>query len=419
MSWLRQPALRRLAPVLAGLLVVTLFALPVAEADELKDREREVREKIHRASSHLAYSSSTARRARLRLETARAALADARAKAAEIRQELVAARQRDARMAVQLADAEARVAGAEDAAKAGQLAVEDQREEVVDTAVETLQGGDPRLHAFASFLQSDAPADFVRLAEARDVILANESWEYGELQAAEVLLQVKQQEVESSRDAVGLRRLAAAETLEEVRVLRRRAQRAQAEIRDRVLDRRETRRKAAAAAARDARLLRRLRMEERRIKIRIAAAARRAAQRHASSTRGLSGAGFMRPTAGYISSPFGYRRHPIYKYYGLHDGVDIAAPCGTAVYAPLSGRVLSRYYSDVYGNRLFVGLGFVKGRYLTAVYNHLARSTVQRGSAVRRGQVVGMVGNTGWSTGCHLHFTVLAGGRPVDPESFF
>jgi murein DD-endopeptidase MepM/ murein hydrolase activator NlpD len=174
-------------------------------------------------------------------------------------------------------------------------------------------------------------------------------------------------------------------------------------------------------------MLRQLKLEERKIKARIAAAARRAAaaarrtaNKHpAAGSQSSGGAGFLRPSSGYISSPFGYRRHPIYGYYGLHDGVDIAAPCGTTVRAPLNGRVLSRYYSDVYGNRLFIGLGIVNGRYLTAVYNHLAQSSVARGSSVRRGQSVGMVGDTGWSTGCHLHFTVLAGGRAVDPEPFF
>lgn len=416
---LHPPVLRRASSVLAGLLAATLFTVPVAEAEELKEREEKVRTKIRRANADLAHSSSEARKAGLRLEAARADLAVARGEMAEVREELAVARRRDEREAADLANAQADLAEAKDALETGEGAAEREREETVDAVVETLQGGDPSLQIFSSLLEADGSADLVRLTEARNVIFANESREYDEMRAAEVLLGVRRQEVAAARDEAAVRREAAAAALEEVRILRDRARQAKAQLRDRVLDRRSARRDAAVARARDARLLERLKIEERRIQARIAAAARRAAQRRPSARHQQQAGGFLRPTAGYISSPFGYRRHPIYGYYGLHDGVDIAAPCGTAVYAPLGGRVLSRYYSDVYGNRLFVGLGFVNGRYLTAVYNHLDQSTVQRGSSVNRGQVVGTVGNTGWSTGCHLHFTLLAGGRAVDPESFF
>ena len=415
---LHPPVVRRASSVLAGLLAATLFTVPVAEAEELKEREEKVRTKIRRANADLAHSSAQARKAGLRLEAARADLAVARGEMAEVREELALARRRDEREAADLASAQADLAEAEDALETGEDAAEREREEMVDAVVETVQGGDLSLQIFTSLLEADGSADLIRLTEARNVIFANESREYDEMRAAEVLLEVKRQGVTAARDEAAVRREAAAAALAEVRTLRDRAQRVKAQIRDRVQDQRSARRQAAAARARDARLLERLKIEERRIQTRIAAAARRAAQRR-PSLRHQRPAGFLRPTSGYISSPFGYRRHPIYGYYSLHNGVDIAAPCGTAVIAPLGGRVLSRYYSDIYGNRLFVGLGIVNGRYLTAVYNHLAQSTVQRGSMVNRGQVVGTVGNTGWSTGCHLHFTLLAGGRAVDPESFF
>lgn len=416
---LHPPVLRRASSVLAGLLTATLLTVPVAEAEEPKERAEKVRTKIRRANADLTHSSSRARKAGLRLEAARADLAVARGELVEVREELVVARRRDEREAVDLAKAESDLTEAEYALETGEVAAEREREEMVDVVVETLQGGDPNLQIFTLLLEAESSADLVRLTEARNIIVANESREYDEMRAAEVLLEVKRQEVTVARDEAVVRREAAAAALDEVRTLRGRTQRVKAQMRDRVLEQRSARRRAAVAKARDARLLARLKAEERRIQARIAAAAKRAAQRRPSSRHKMSGAGFLRPTTGYISSPFGYRRHPIYGYYGLHDGVDIAAPCGTAVYAPLGGRVLSRYYSDVYGNRLFVGLGVVNGRYLTAVYNHLARSTVQRGSTVDRGQLLGAVGDTGWSTGCHLHFTLLAGGRAVDPESFF
>ena len=64
--------------------------------------------------------------------------------------------------------------------------------------------------------------------------------------------------------------------------------------------------------------------------------------------------------------------------------------------------MISEYYSSVWGNRLFLNLGLVNGKNVTVIYNHLSRYRIHVGQRVSRGQVVGYVGTTGWSTGCHL-----------------
>jgi murein DD-endopeptidase MepM/ murein hydrolase activator NlpD len=71
----------------------------------------------------------------------------------------------------------------------------------------------------------------------------------------------------------------------------------------------------------------------------------------------------------------------------------------------------------VWGNRLYLNLGMVNGDFITVIYNHLSGYNVEVGATVGRGDVVGYVGTTGWSTGCHLHFTVMENGKPVDPNS--
>ena len=96
---------------------------------------------------------------------------------------------------------------------------------------------------------------------------------------------------------------------------------------------------------------------------------------------------------GAVTSPFGYRRHPIYGYWGLHDGTDFSAPCGTPNRAAGSGTVISRYWSDVYGNRLYLDLGQVNGKNMTVVYNHLSGYTASTGERVSRGEVVGYGGH--------------------------
>ncbi|MEL6606749.1 MAG: M23 family metallopeptidase [Bacteroidota bacterium] len=118
----------------------------------------------------------------------------------------------------------------------------------------------------------------------------------------------------------------------------------------------------------------------------------------------------------YISSPFGLRMHPIYKVPHRHTGVDIAAPIGTRIYATGDG-VVKRVKQGLtgYGNYVDVehGYGFMTR------YGHMQTFTVKRGDRVKRGQCIGYVGNTGTSTGPHLHYEVRKNNRPVDPVHYF
>ena len=126
------------------------------------------------------------------------------------------------------------------------------------------------------------------------------------------------------------------------------------------------------------------------------------------------------PVSGPITSPFGWRRHPIYGYRSLHDGIDFGAACGTPIRAAASGRVLERYSQTAWGNRVIIDHGFQHGVGLATITNHMnAPAVVAPGEYVRRGQIVGYVGSTGWSTGCHLHYTVLQNGSPVNPFNWF
>jgi murein DD-endopeptidase MepM/ murein hydrolase activator NlpD len=109
------------------------------------------------------------------------------------------------------------------------------------------------------------------------------------------------------------------------------------------------------------------------------------------------------------------RFHPILHIWKLHDGTDFGAGCGTPIHAAASGVVTDKYYNGGYGNRLFVSHGVIDGSSITTVYNHLSKYNVRNGQRVRKGQVIGYVGTTGYSTGCHLHFMVYQDGRVVNP----
>lgn len=129
--------------------------------------------------------------------------------------------------------------------------------------------------------------------------------------------------------------------------------------------------------------------------------------------------GFIRPVSGGITSAYGMRFHPVLKRWKLHDGTDFGAACGTAIRAPYSGRVSQAYFNAGYGRRLFLEHGRVNGASVRTAFNHASRYVVHRGQQVRRGEVIGYVGSTGFSTGCHLHLMVWLNGRMVNPMSWF
>lgn len=116
----------------------------------------------------------------------------------------------------------------------------------------------------------------------------------------------------------------------------------------------------------------------------------------------------------YISG-FGYRMHPIYKTLRLHSGVDLSAPIGTKVYATGNGVVKKTDYARGYGKMVLIDHGY---NYQT-VYAHLSKMLVKPGQKITRGDVVGLVGNTGISTGAHLHYEVRYHGTPVNPVNYY
>lgn len=115
-----------------------------------------------------------------------------------------------------------------------------------------------------------------------------------------------------------------------------------------------------------------------------------------------------------LSSSFGYRHHPLRGGLRHHDGIDLAAPAGAAVYATAPGRVERVALAGGLGLAVFVR----HAHGLVTVYGHLGRCRVRQGQAVRRGTPVGEVGTSGLSTGPHLHYALLFEGLPVDPLWF-
>jgi murein DD-endopeptidase MepM/ murein hydrolase activator NlpD len=120
------------------------------------------------------------------------------------------------------------------------------------------------------------------------------------------------------------------------------------------------------------------------------------------------------PIHGSLNSGFGPRRSPWDGAPERHEGVDIGSPAGTPVAAPAAGTVVTADVHGGYGKHVVID----HGNGVRSLYGHLKEIDVNLGQQVEQGQVVGLVGSTGRSTGPHLHYELLVQGSPVDPRGF-
>lgn len=117
-----------------------------------------------------------------------------------------------------------------------------------------------------------------------------------------------------------------------------------------------------------------------------------------------------------IASGWGYRIHPIYKTSKMHEGIDFTAPVGTEIYATgnaVVGKI--EHNGRGYGNNVILNHGF---GYQT-LYAHMSRINVKTGQKLKRGDIIGFVGNSGSSTGPHVHYEVMRNGKKIDPVNYF
>ena len=133
------------------------------------------------------------------------------------------------------------------------------------------------------------------------------------------------------------------------------------------------------------------------------------------SSSGSSSGKWLKPCAySYVSSPFGYRTHPVTGEWKMHKGVDLVASKGTPIYASRSGYVTIATYHSTAGN--YVTINHQDG--YTSVYMHMTHDTVSVGEYVKAGELIGYVGSTGRSTGPHLHFGITKNGTYVNPMNY-
>jgi len=117
----------------------------------------------------------------------------------------------------------------------------------------------------------------------------------------------------------------------------------------------------------------------------------------------------------YLHTTYGMRQHPILGYWRPHKGLDFTAPKGSPIYATGDGVIEEAHYSTSFGNVVYINHNFG----FETRYAHMTEYIVKKGEQVKRGQVIGYVGNSGLSVATHLHYEVLFKGQQINPINFF
>jgi murein DD-endopeptidase MepM/ murein hydrolase activator NlpD len=401
--------------VSAVLLTSTVAPTPVAFAGNggtgsdasLDEQKKTVQDKLDAARNALDDASAATIAARAELGRADAALPDAQAKAREAQgsaigaQALVGAAQRGA------AQAAADVAAAQQRLAASQAAVL-QRRTVLTSYVRSTYVSGP-IGTATMVLAGTDPAELLE----RDVaVRATSARLHGEVQALQYArLQVAQQQMELQRKQQAATALVQAQATTALRAQQAAAaaQGATYAVQSLIAQRAASLSKARTAEAADREQIATLQAQSQRI------AALLAARPRPVTGPVVGPSGLLWPAAGTTGSGFGYRIDPYTHQRALHAGVDIAAPTGTPIYAAQAGTVAYAGPASGYGNYTCIdhGQGFA------TCYAHQSVIGVSVGEVVARGQQIGQVGSTGFSTGPHLHFETRVNGEPVDPMQYF
>lgn len=459
---LRRGALLGFAAVL-GLSLVT----STAHADDLTDRRDRIAQQQAAKSDDLHESSAALKRAVAAYEAAQRELASAEATLAQTRRDLEAATRYDAQMQQKLDKAEKALAAAQVAVAKNQLEL-DQTTAVVGQVVRSQYQQRTDLLPMAMLLQTRSQADLQERAQWSTTMFDTTQATMDDLEEKKFNLELARKKMAAIEAQVAADRAEAARNLKAKAALEQQATQQQAAVAALVQRTSSAKASAAGEVAKDKKEYAALSAErssvEQRIRDRIAAqraaakakaerdrrareaaaAKQRAREKASHGKKASSGGkkassgssssssrkrsrsssssashGFDYPVSAPITSPYGMRFHPVLHYWKLHDGTDFGAGCGTAIRAPYSGRVVEKYFNAGYGNRLLIDHGQVDGSYITTAYNHAIRYTVGVGEHVSKGEVIGYVGTTGYSTGCHLHLMVWKNGSMINPMTWF
>ena len=406
---------------LATVVAVALatFLLPQAQADDdPKAKKRSVDAAVSQLGDDLHDQTREVNEAATALADAEAKLAPAEAALSSARTALAQAEDAQFDAALSLAATESHAEQALMEYLVAQAQIRAHREALAAFARQAYMGGD--FQRLSVLMDAQSPEELTSAMTYYSSVNRSEKQVLADLDALQEELEIKQESLDDAREATLAEQEAAKAAVATTTRARDTATAAALEV-ERLIEIRgvaltkaeklkgEIESRLAVMKAESDRLAEVIRKR--------AEAARKAAEKAGRDGREVvQGTGLLsRPVNGPITSPYGMRYHPILRYNKLHTGTDFGVPSGTPVRSAREGTVLEAYYNSAYGNRVVVDHGYVNGVYLVTTYNHMTRDTVSRGEKLSRGEVLGYSGNTGYSTGPHLHFETMENGRFVDP----
>lgn len=408
-----------------------------ARADDLDDQQTQLDQQIGASDSDVAAFDGKLQQATQTLAESKQSLADAQVALAKAQADRAAASKSDADAEQALKDAETALEKAKaDAAKARDD-VDKQRHKVgADVRQSVQQNTD--LVAMGILVTNFSTRDVSNQIQWTDRAFRAQKYELDQLQIAEQKRDQAEQIMKAAEEAAKKDRQTAADALAAMTNTEKAVGEAEAKVNELVAknaaDKTAAEQALADAQAHNADLRAQSEAVAQRIRERneAAAAAAAAAQAAEAAAAQQAAAGnsiasstdavLIDPVPGApITDTYHTRINPVLGYTEFHDGLDLGAGCGAPIYAAAAGtvaEVLSPGQSGGYGNRMVIDHGLINGVYLSTGYNHATSYVVGAGQHVERGQLIGYIGTTGLSTGCHLHFHVYVNGATDDPQNW-
>jgi murein DD-endopeptidase MepM/ murein hydrolase activator NlpD len=427
-------SLRLLRPLIALLAVGLTISLGTpAGAEDLKDRRDGVRKAIVSSKADVADSKAEVSKALLNLAKAQSALAKAQRKLQAANDAVSDARAVDAAIGRRLAEARTKLAAAKKAVQQAKAEVDAQLRRMGQAAREAFQQQTDLVGLTVVFDSADT-GDLSQRLQWSNTILDATSAEMTRLRQLQAKLEAARRAQAAIEKQIAADKAEAESNLARLKVLQGKASAAKNAVAGQVEKLAKARKAAQADLNAEQAQYRKLQAQEASISAEIrrraeiarkkaaaAEAKRRAAAKKAGKRyvpRQESSRGFIRPVNAPAGSPFGLRYHPILHIWRMHRGTDFGAACGTPIYASAAGRVASARRQGGFGNYTVIDHGFVSGKYVSTGYAHQSRMVVRAGQRVRQGQLIGYVGTTGLSTGCHLHLQFYVNGGVVNPMNW-
>ncbi|MFP5347847.1 MAG: peptidoglycan DD-metalloendopeptidase family protein [Actinomycetes bacterium] len=416
--------------VLTAALALGLGMAGTAQGDPAA-RKRQVDDSISAVQEDLAGTSAELQSAYAALAATQARLPDAQAELSAAEAARVEAQRKDDELAARLAAAQESEANQTKALAQGQSDIAATESSIGRMAARAYRGGTVS-EGLALALDAESPDDFADRYLLVDTVMRSQTGAVARLEQQQAVLANQKLRLEAVREQVAELRREAAANLEVARQAEQQAAARKAEVEQLVAQQtaatatitaRQAEEQASLASlqAEQSALeaeIRRIADEERRKAAAARASASRSQSRGAPVAPAPSGGGVLSfPVSAPITSGYGWRMHPIYHTMRLHTGTDFGAACGTPIRAAADGSVVRAGWAGGYGNQILLNNGIIGGNVIATSYNHMSGFAVTSGR-VSRGQVIGYVGTTGSSTGCHLHFEVFVNGARTNPIGY-